>query len=372
MKALVWLRENLFNSFFNSVLTLVTLALLYFSLRGILVWALTEARWSVVPDNMRLLMVGPFPPDQVWRVWAMLVLTLLVAGLVYGRLTGGRPPLWMWLGALLVYALIWPVVFPSTRFWLALALLALPAGILAGPYLPRRWLAPLAAVALVVILALPTAVNPNQWGGFFLTVLITIGVSLMAFPFGLLLALGRTGKLPVFRTLAILYIELIRGVPLVTVLFLSWIMVPLFVPEQWRLPDLISVSIGFSMFAAAYLAEYVRGGIQGVPKGQYEAAWALGLSGSQSARYIILPQAIRAVIPALIGQEIAIFKDTSLVYILGLFDLLYMALTVTKNPRYLGTDREVLLFVMFVYFVGAALMSYASRRLERAMGLGTR
>jgi len=372
MKAITWAKENLFNGVFNSILTLVTIFLLYVSFKGIFHWALYEAKWSVVPDNMRLLMVGPFPPEQVWRVWAMLALTLLVAGLLYGNVTRVRPPLWMWIGALLIYALIWPVVFPSTRFWLALSLLALPIGMLLGPYLPRKLLTPLSLVALVVIMALPTAVNPNQWGGFFLTVLITVGVSLMAFPFGLLLALGRTGKLPVFRTLSILYIELIRGVPLVTVLFLSWIMVPLFVPEQWRLPDLISVSIGFSMFAAAYLAEYVRGGIQGVPKGQYEAAWALGLSGSQSARFIILPQAIRSVIPALIGQEIAIFKDTSLVYILGLFDLLYMALTVTKNPKYLGTDREVLLFVMFVYFVGAALMSYASRRLERAMGLGTR
>ncbi|WP_293174732.1 amino acid ABC transporter permease [Oceanithermus sp.] len=372
MKAMAWVRENLFNGVFNSILTLVTLALLYVSLKSIVYWALHEAKWSVVPDNMRLLMVGPFPPEQVWRIWAMLVLTLFVAGLWYGNTTRARPPLWMWVGAPVVYALVWPVVFPSTRFWLALALLALPGGMLLGPYVPRKWLVPISLAAFGVILALPTAVNPNQWGGFFLTVLITIAVSLMAFPFGLLLALGRTGKLPVFRTLSILYIELIRGVPLVTVLFLSWIMVPLFVPEQWRLPDLVSVSIGFSMFAAAYLAEYVRGGIQGVPKGQYEAAWALGLSGSQSARYIILPQAIRSVIPALIGQEIAIFKDTSLVYILGLFDLLYMALTVTKNPKYLGTDREVLLFVMFVYFVGAALMSYASRKLERAMGLGTR
>ena len=149
-------------------------------------------------------------------------------------------------------------------------------------------------------------------------------------------------------------------------------MVPLFVPEAWRPPQLVRVIAGFTLFAAAYLAEYIRGGLQGVPKGQYEAAWALGLNGFQTAYYIILPQAIRSVIPALIGQVIAIFKDTSLVAIVGLLDLLGIAQSVLANPNYLGLEREVYLFLLVVYFVGAGLMSYASRQLERAMGLGTR
>jgi len=371
MRAAVWLKENLFNGWFNSLLTVATAWFLYVTLRGILHWAFTEARWFVVPENMRLLMVGSLPPDQVWRLWTVAVLVLFVSGLVYASRTGARVPRWMWVGALLLFAAVFPTVFPATRAFLLLTLLALPTGMALGARVTDRWAKAAIAAALAVVIGLLWG-NTERLGGFSLTVLLTVLASVLAFPLGLLLALGRTGKWPVFRTLSILYIELIRGVPLITVLFLAYYMVPLFLPASWRVPTLFSIVVGFSMFAAAYLAEYVRGGIQGVPKGQYEAAWALGLSGSQSARYIILPQAIRSVIPALIGQLIAIFKDTSLVYILGLFDLLFMAITVTRNPKYLGTEREILLFIALIYFVGAALMSYASRRIERAMGLGTR
>lgn len=371
MRAVKWLKENLFNGWFNSVLTVVTLWLLVVVFKGALYWAFTEARWSVVPDNMRLLMVGSLPTGQVWRLWVIAISILFVSGLEYSSHKSGRAPSWMWAGALALGAAAYPVVFPVTRAFLFTLLFALPLGITLGSFIPFSWKRIAIAVTVVLTVALLWG-NTERLGGLALTLLLTVLASVLAFPLGLLLALGRTGKWPVFRTLSILYIELIRGVPLITVLFLSYYMVPLFLPASWRVPTLFSIVVGFSMFAAAYLAEYVRGGIQGVPKGQYEAAWALGMSGTQSARYIILPQAIRSVIPALIGQLIAIFKDTSLVYILGLFDLLFMAITVTHNPKYLGTDREVLLFVAFVYFVGAALMSYASRRIEQAMGLGTR
>ena len=371
MKAVAWLKENLFNGWFNSLLTVVTVWFLVVVTKGVLHWALAEARWSVVPENMRLLMVGSLPPDQVWRLWTIAALILFVSGLEYSSRAAGRVPWWMWAGAIVLAAVAYPVVFPATRLFLLLTLLALPVGIVLGPHVSHRWKAGGTVAALAVVIALLWG-NTERLGGFSFTLMLTVLASVFAFPLGLLLALGRTGKWPVFRTLSILYIELIRGVPLITVLFLSYYMVPLFLPASWEVPTLFSIVVGFSMFAAAYLAEYVRGGIQGVHKGQYEAAWALGMSGSQSARYIILPQAIRSVIPALIGQLIAIFKDTSLVYILGLFDLLFMAITVARNPKYLGTEREVLLFIALVYFAGAALMSYASRRLERAMGLGTR
>ncbi|WP_287372921.1 amino acid ABC transporter permease [Oceanithermus sp.] len=371
MKAVAWLKENLFNGWFNSLLTLVTGWLLFVVTKGVLVWAFEEGRWSVVPENMRLLMTGSYPPEQVWRLWTVVAIILFSGGLQYAVRAQGRPPWWMWAGVLVAFAVSFPVVFPATRFFLLVAMLSLPVGIVVGANVSRRWVDWAALLALVAVFLLLWG-NTDRLGGFAFTLMLTVLASVFAFPLGLLLALGRTGKWPVFRTLSILYIELIRGVPLITVLFLSYYMVPLFLPASWEVPTLFSIVVGFSMFAAAYLAEYVRGGIQGVHKGQYEAAWALGLSGSQSARYIILPQAIRSVIPALIGQLIAIFKDTSLVYILGLFDLLFMAITVARNPKYLGTEREVLLFIAFVYFVGAALMSYASRRLERAMGLGSR
>ncbi len=371
MRALSWLKENLFNGWFNTLLTLVTAWLLFAVTRGVLTWAFTEARWSVVPNIMRLLMVGSFHPQQVWRLWTVAILFLFVGGLQYAAFARARAPWWMWAGALALFAVSYPVLFPATRFFLLAALLSLPVGITVGLNFSRRFVDWATVAVLLAVFSLLWG-RTSDMGGFSLTLLLTVLASVFAFPLGLLLALGRTGKWPIFRSLSVLYIELIRGVPLITVLFLSYYMVPLFLPASWEVPTLFSIVVGFSMFAAAYLAEYVRGGIQGVHKGQYEAAWALGLSGSQSARYIILPQAIRSVIPALIGQLIAIFKDTSLVYILGLFDLLFMALTAVRSPKYLGTEREVLLFVAFVYFIGAALMSYASRRLERAMGLGTR
>ncbi len=373
-----WMRKNLFNGPGNTLLTLITAYLLFVLGRSVLLWAFHEARWAVVPNNFRLFMVGPYPPGEVWRVWVALAVFLFAVGYSIGAVAGyARRALA--LGAvlsLLVYALAWPALLPGSRMGLFAALLALFLAWLLGAGLgPRRarrlgvwvWL-----VGLFIALEVLAGVPSNRWGGLLLTVVATIFAVVLAFPLGLLLALGRTSRMPVISLLSTLYIELVRGVPLVTVLFLAWIMVPLFVPENFRVPQLVRGIAGFVLFAAAYLAEYVRGGLQGVPKGQWEAAWALGLSGFHTVVFVILPQAIRAVIPALIGQAIAIFKDTSLFIIIGIMDLLSMAQAVLSNPKYLGLEREVYLFVMFVYFLGAATLSYLSRRLERAMGLGSR
>ncbi len=376
MRAWTWVRANLFDGWWNTLLTLLTGAGLFFLGKAVLIWAFSEARWVVVPNNFRLFMVGPFPPEAVWRVWMVVLETTVLSGLSYGVLAQGLPRTWraFWGGALVLAVLLWPLVFPATWAWAVATAAALPGAMWIGarlrglrPYLPLAWLLGLFAAG-----ALLSGVNSNLWGGLLLTLLITLLTVVLSFPLGLVLALGRTSRLPTIRVLATLYIETVRGVPLVSVLFLAWIMVPLFVPEAWRPPQLVRVIAGFTLFAAAYLAEYIRGGLQGVPKGQYEAAWALGLNGFQTAYYIILPQAIRSVIPALIGQVIAIFKDTSLVAIVGLLDLLGIAQSVLANPNYLGLEREVYLFLLVVYFVGAGLMSYASRQLERAMGLGTR
>ncbi len=376
MRFVAWMRKNLFDGWWNTLLTLSVGGLLIAFLRSVSIWAFTEARWYVIPNNFRLLMVGPYPPEEVWRLWVALTITTGLMGLSFGvfvRWWG--PALSRALAlALLIWVLAWPVVMPGTRLWLFLALVtffaAYPLGTrLAGlrKFLPVMWL-----LAFLLALDVASGVPMNRWGGFFLTMVVTVSTVVIAFPLGLILALGRTSKMPVISLLSTLYIELIRGVPLVTVLFLAWIMVPLFVPENLRVPQMIRAIAGFALFAAAYLAEYVRGGLQGVPKGQWEAAWAVGLSGYQTVTYIILPQAIRSVIPALIGQAIAIFKDTSLLVIIGLFDLLSMAQVALSNPKYLGLEREVYLFLMLVYFIGAAVLSYASRRVEKAMGLGSR
>jgi general L-amino acid transport system permease protein len=216
-------------------------------------------------------------------------------------------------------------------------------------------------------------VPPNLWGGLLLTLMLTIVGNVAALPLGILLALGRRSKLPVVQYFSIGYIELIRGVPLVTVLFMANLLVPLFLPVAMQPPDaVIRVAIGFILFEAAYQAENVRGGLQAIDRGQYEAAQALGLSGAQTMALIILPQALRAVIPALFNSFISLFKDTSLVAIIGLFDILRIGHSVLAQSEWLGTHREVFLFAFIVYWGFNLAFTYGSRRLEEALGVGKR
>jgi general L-amino acid transport system permease protein len=194
----------------------------------------------------------------------------------------------------------------------------------------------------------------------------------LSFPLGVLLALGRRSTLPIVHLFSVLYIELIRGVPLVTVLFMADIMLPLFLPEGLRVDRVMRAMAGFTLFSAAYIAENVRGGLQAIPEGQIEAARALGLNGFQTTFLIVLPQALRLVIPANVGQFISLFKDTSLVAIMGLLELLGIGKAVLANPAYMGLQREVYVFVALIYGIFSYAMSYASRRLEIALGIGER
>jgi general L-amino acid transport system permease protein len=242
------------------------------------------------------------------------------------------------------------------------------------------WLLSLPIVLMVLSglnrLGLPQ-VPTTQWGGLMLTLLLAcVGIA-ASFPLGLLLALGRQSSLPVLRLVSIVYIELIRGVPLVSILIMFALLLPLFLPAHISRPDiLLRVMGGLTMFTAAYVAENVRGGLQAIPRGQYEAATALGLSWAQSMRYIILPQALRAVIPALVGQFISLFKDTSLATIVGLLELLGIAKNVIEQPQWKaipgGVVFEVFSCTALVYFVFTYSMSLASRRLEQTLGVGQR
>jgi general L-amino acid transport system permease protein len=222
----------------------------------------------------------------------------------------------------------------------------------------------------------PQAILPvvpsNLWGGLLLTFLFAIVGILFSFPLGVLLALGRGSRLPVVRGFSTLYIELIRGVPLVTVLYMASIILPLFMPGDIRIDRVVRAMVGFVLFVSAYVAEDVRGGLQAVPRGQREAAEAVGLPGVLIMGLIVLPQALRAVIPSLVGQFISLFKDTSLVAIIGLFDLLNVGQSILANPEYLGLHREVYLFAAVVYFAFSYAMSFTARRLEKALGVGER
>ncbi|MFQ5613653.1 MAG: amino acid ABC transporter permease [Anaerolineae bacterium] len=216
-------------------------------------------------------------------------------------------------------------------------------------------------------------INTLLWGGLLLTIIISVVGIVVSFPLGIALALGRRSNLPLVKLVCTVYIEAIRGVPLITILFMMIFMLPLFLPEgQGNLDNVLRLMVGFVIFTAAYQAENVRGGLQAIPNGQYEAADAIGLNNYQKMRMIILPQALRAVIPAIVGLSIGLFKDTSLVAIVGTFDLLYTAQNITAQGDWLGLRKEAFLFAALIYWIFAYSMSYSSRRVERKLGVGVR
>jgi general L-amino acid transport system permease protein len=208
-------------------------------------------------------------------------------------------------------------------------------------------------------------VSLDRISGLMLTIPVAIASIVLCFPLGVLLALGRQSDLPVIRWLSIAYIELIRGFPLITILFMAQVMFPLVLPADVRPDRVIRAIAGFTIYSAAYLAENVRGGLQAIPSGQTEAAKALGLNPVYTLGFIILPQALKTVIPSMVGQFIALFKDTSLLAIVGLTDLLGMSQSIISNPKYLGRYGEVYLFVAVIYFICCYAMSLASRKLEK-------
>jgi general L-amino acid transport system permease protein len=277
-----------------------------------------------------------------------------------------RPPLLLLLAA-------GALALNAALVWIAYAL-ALRVAI------PRRvltwsWIASLpVAYALIGgfgVTALPS-VSTNAWGGLLLTVVLAVTGIILSFPLGVLLALGRRSRLPAVRVLSTAYIELIRGVPLVTILFMADIILPLFLPGEWRLDRVARAIGGITLFSAAYVAENVRGGLQAIPLGQVEAAQALGLNGIQTNRFIVLPQALRAVIPANVGLFIALLKDTTLVTIIGLLELLGISRSVLAQSESFGAQMEVYVFIAAVFFVLCYAMSQASYRLERQLGVGVR
>lgn len=229
---------------------------------------------------------------------------------------------------------------------------------------------------LVTLVNSPSTVEtPSEGflGGFGVTLFVAVFTLICSFPLGVLLALGRTSQMPIFRVLSTAFIESVRGVPLITILFFMANILPLFLPEGMDIGNLAAVTVGFVLFSAAYLAENVRGGLQAVQRGQYEAADALGLNNSQRTSFVVLPQGLRVSIPPLVGQAIATFKETSLLSIIGVFDLLFIAnRAIPAQSEFLGSKREALLFISIVYWVFAYSMSRYSQSLEKRLGVGER
>jgi general L-amino acid transport system permease protein len=381
---LAWLRKNLFSTWYNVILTLLVAWLLFMIVRPMYEWATTQARWGVIEANLTLFMVGLYPREQLGRVWLAIFLFAGLMGFSWGVWRNAvRGFALIALSAGVAFALIslyfqWDVVDE----WV-IAVVILLALFVLGRFVPRGslmatlgWLLYFPLIFLLIagtryIATLPP-VEPTLWGGLMLTLLLAIVGNLGALPLGILLALGRRSKLPVIRTFSIGYIELIRGVPLVTILYMAAVILPFFLPIGVRPDNVYRAMIGFILFEAAYQAENVRGGLQAIDRGQYEAAYALGLNATLTTALIILPQALRMVIPALFNSFISLFKDTSLVAIIGLFEIVRISRSILAQTEWLGTHTEVFLFAFMIFWVFNLAFSYGSRRLEDALGVGKR
>jgi general L-amino acid transport system permease protein len=329
-----WLRRNFFNSWYNTILTFICLWLLFLSAKGILTWVFAQAQWTVIQANLQLFLVGRFPQQLYWRLWLAIFIILSLAGCYWGVLTQ-RLPHFINKWQPFAWALSFPIIL-----WL-----------IGGGF----------GLELV---------ETNLWNGLLLTLVMALISIILSFPLGVLLALGRQSSLFVVRWMSILYIEIIRGLPLIGILFLAQVMLPLFLPDEIRLDRVLRAVAGLILFSAAYLAENVRGGLQAVPRGQLEAAKALGLKTPFIILFIILPQALRTAIPALVGQFIGLFKDTSLLSIVGLLELTGISRSILAQPEFINRSAEVYLFTGLIYWLFCYSMSLASQRLEKQLKLG--
>ncbi|MBS3917509.1 MAG: amino acid ABC transporter permease [Deltaproteobacteria bacterium] len=339
-----WVKNNLFNGVFNSILTVVTLFLLWKVVPPFFRWAFIDsawhttsqacreaagACWSIISMNYRFILFGFYPYEEQWR--PLLSMLILFGLLFYSR---------------------------DRSHW--------------KKPLAYGWIIGLFTMGLLMkggILGLPS-VESTQWGGLPLTLLLAVFGLTAAYPLGVILALGRRSRMPGVKILCILYIEMIRGVPLISLLFMSSIIFPLFLPEGVTFNKILRAQVAIILFTAAYIAEVVRGGLQGMSRGQYEAAESIGLNYYLTMRLVILPQALKIVIPPTVSILISAFKDTSLVVIIALFDLLKTTQSVLSNPEWMGFSREAYVFVAILYFLGCFSMSNYSRKLEKELSRG--
>ena len=339
-----WVRSNLFKGWLNSLLTIITIYCLWLIVPPLIRWAFIDslwistgaecqqsdgACWSIIPANIRFIIFGFFPYDQQWR--PLVAMVLLVGLLFYSRNRDHwkKPLAYAWILGLFLMGL-------------------LMKGGLFG------------------LIPVETA----KWGGLPLTLTLSVVGLTLAYPLGIVFALGRRSKMPVVKTLCVLYIELIRGVPLISLLFMSSVVFPLFLPEGVTINNILRAQVAIILFTAAYIAEVVRGGLQAMPRGQYEAADSIGLNYFLTMRLVILPQALKIVIPPSVQQLISAFKDTSLVVIIALFDVLRTTQTVLSDPKWMGFSAEAYIFVALIYFLCCFFMSNYSRRLERELETG--
>ena len=345
-RAVEWVRKNLFSSVFNSILTLIVLALAALILPPLFRWAVTHATlwgedrkactgdgacWTFIRVRFPRLIYGSYPTEEYWRPNLAFI---LLAALCVPVLRDGMRHRW-------VYVLLLLVVFP------VVAAILLSGGVLGLSF-----------------------VDTTLWGGLMLDVIVSFVVVGGSLPIGIVLAFGRRSRLPIVRMLSVVYIEVWRGVPLLTVLFMSTVVVPLFLPQDVTVSRLVRAMAALVMFNAAYMAEVVRGGLQGIPAGQEEAADSLGLHWVQAQALVVLPQALRIIVPGIINTVVDLFKDTTLLTIIGLFDLLGAVEQALKDPAWLGFATEGYVFSAIVFFFCCYAMSSYGRSMERRLAKG--
>lgn len=368
MSAWAWCRKRLFPDALNSMLSLVVLGGIAVLLYGLCRWAFFSAQWEVITRNIRFLMAGSLPATDIWRAWAAGAIFTFMTGLSLGKLLPVRraAPL---VGGLLALGLAAMVMaFVGLRQWAFVLVLiaATCAGWLCAAH-PKSTSSLLGLAWVATTIVMWNILIPGQdkaVGGLLLGLLITLVAVIFSFPIGVALALGRTSRLPGIRLTCVCYIELIRSLPLISILYWAWMVVPLILPGDVRISDLVRGAVGFTLFYAAYVAEYVRGGLQGVPRDQVDAAKSLGLNAFSSMYYIVLPQALRSVLPALVGNVLDIFNNVPLLFIIGLTEFVRAGQVLLSNPQHSGQMYEVYVFMFAVYLAMATLLSWSSRVVE--------
>jgi general L-amino acid transport system permease protein len=447
-----WLRKNLFNTWYNSILTIVLTVFILWAGFSVLQFVFVTARWSPVTENLTLFMVGRFPRDELWRVQAQVIIWSGAMGLAWGAavagakwrafqagveynddsllakikrywgiilflliLLAGAETIGPWLltaGALATAAILHTIGSRvpgqyASLMWAAVAFLLVVGYQIVSGFVGNGWIwlsLPLIAAAVNVIgrgnwtdvnrmrmvqlgvsVGIAVAVYVfyaatdlegvgwDKWEGFHLNLIAAAVAITLSFPLGLLLALGRRSSFPALRVMSTTYIEIIRGVPLISLLLMAQFFIGFFLDTDTPLSLITRALAAMTLFTAAYVAEIVRGGLQAVPRGQTEAGNSVGLTPWRVTRLIVLPQALRAVIPAMVGQFISLFKDTSLLAIIGIAEILAVRELVHSQSEFRGFGiAETLVFVMLAFWAVSFTMSRESQRLERKLGVGER
>lgn len=356
--AQAWIRTNLIATPKDTLITIICLGIVAYVLTGLIDWMLINATWTGSDRSVcaTIAQGGILPDGHSGACWAFI-------GAKYEQFIFGRYPL----------EERWRPILVMVMFAVLLVPLLMPKAPYKGVNVALLFIVfPIAAFFLLIGgFGLPEVETP-LWGGLMVTLILSFFGIAVSFPVGILLALGRRSNMPVIKMLCVVFIEVIRGVPLITVLFMASVMLPLFLPEGWTFDKLLRALVGVSIFSSAYMAEVIRGGLQAIPKGQFEGADSLGLSYWQKIRLVVMPQAIKLVIPGIVNTFIGLFKDTSLVSIIGMFDLLGIVTLNLSDANWATPVTAItgLVFAGMVYWVFCFSMSRYSHFMERHLDTG--